>query len=76
VKRLGIPDLEVCARFELPLEKRYPGRQFHRYRSFEEHIPDNVKELLFGTSARIMASMLKPFMLKDIPEKQLFRYYR
>jgi hypothetical protein len=79
VKRLGsqIPDLEICVRLELPPEKGYPGKQFRRYRSLEEHVPDNIKELLSATSGKIKARHAEALvMLKDYPEKQLFRYYR
>jgi hypothetical protein len=33
VKRLGrlIPDLEICVRLELSLEKGYPGKRFRKY---------------------------------------------
>ena len=65
-------DLEICARLELRLEKGYPGSHFHRLRSFEEHVTEEVKELLSPTSGRITARHGEALvMLKGQPEKQL-----
>ena len=72
LREAGHSDLEICARLELKLEKGYPGRMFHNYRSFEDYVPDNVKEVLSATSFRIKARHAQALaMLKDLPDKQL-----
>jgi ParB/RepB/Spo0J family partition protein len=71
LREAGHSDLEICARLELALEKGYPGKQFHRYRSFEEYVPDDVKNVLSVTSDRIRARHAQALvMLKDMPEEQ------
>jgi ParB/RepB/Spo0J family partition protein len=75
VRRLresGIPELEICARLELALEKGYTGWMFHLYRSFEDYVSEDVKEILSVTSHRIKARHAKALiMLKDLHDKQL-----
>jgi ParB/RepB/Spo0J family partition protein len=72
LREAGHSDLQICARLELKLEKGYPGKHFHRYRSFEQYVPDDVKNVLSVTSDRIRARHAEALvMLKDYPDKQL-----
>jgi len=71
LREAGVSDLEICARLELPLKEGYPGTDFHRYRSFEENVPEDVKDLLSPTSGRITVRHGEALvLLRDHPDKQ------